>query len=174
MDQEFGKFRKKTDKFSPRDGGIEQSLLEIRRVARVVAGGKRFRFRAVVVVGDRHGKVGVGSAKGVDVSGAVDKAAEKAKKKLTSVRIVKGTIPHEIKMKYGSAKILLKPAVSGRGIIAGGAVRAVCSLAGIADVIGKILGSSNKLNNARATIKALGSFKFLKNNNADSSNKTNS
>ena len=174
MDQGSGKFRKKTEKFSPREGGLEQSLLEIKRVTRVVAGGKRFRFRAVVIVGDRKGKVGVGSAKGADVSGAVDKAAEKAKKKLTSVKIIKGTIPHEVRMKYGSANVLLKPAVSGRGIIAGGAVRVVCSLAGIADVVGKILGSSNKLNNARATIMALESFKFLKNNNADSSNKTNS
>ncbi|MEK7627361.1 MAG: 30S ribosomal protein S5 [Patescibacteria group bacterium] len=174
MDQRSGQFRKKTEKFSPREGGIEQSLLEIRRVARVVAGGKRFRFRATVVVGDRQGRVGVGSAKGVDVSGAVDKAVEKAKKRLTFVKIIKGTIPHEVRMKYGSASILLKPAVSGRGIIAGGAVRVVCSLAGIVDVVGKILGSSNKLNNARATIKALESFKLLKNNNADSSNKTNS
>ena len=174
MDQGSGKFRKKTEKFSPREGGLEQSLLEIKRVTRVVAGGKRFRFRAVVIVGDRKGKVGVGSAKGADVSGAVDKAAEKAKKKLTSVKIIKGTIPHEVRMKYGSANVLLKPAVSGRGIIAGGAVRVVCSLAGIADVVGKILGSSNKLNNAKATIMALESFKFLKNNNADSSNKTNS
>lgn len=159
MGQGAGKFRRKTEKFSPKEGGIEQSLLEIRRVARVVAGGKRFRFRATVVVGDRKGRVGVGSAKGADVSGAVDKAAEKAKKKLTSVKIIKGTIPHEVRMKYGSANILLKPAVSGRGIIAGGAVRVVCSLAGIADVVGKILGSSNKLNNARATIRALESFK---------------
>ncbi|OWK27204.1 MAG: 30S ribosomal protein S5 [Parcubacteria group bacterium GW2011_GWA2_38_13b] len=159
MDQGSGKFKKKTEKFSPREGGLEQSLLEIKRVTRVVAGGKRFRFRAVVVVGDRKGRVGVGSAKGADVSGAVDKAAEKAKKKLIFVKIIKGTIPHEIRMKYGSANIMLKPAVSGKGIIAGGAVRVVCSLAGIADVIGKILGSSNKLNNARATIKALENFK---------------
>jgi small subunit ribosomal protein S5 len=142
---------KKEDKF-------EQSLLEVKRVTRVVAGGKRFRFRAVVVIGDKRGQVGVGVAKGADVTLAVEKAVEKAKKSIDKVKIIKGTIPHEVRAKFGGARVLLKPASQGRGIIAGGAVRVVCNLAGIENISGKILGSPNKLNNARATVKALSMF----------------
>lgn len=144
---------------SGREEKFEQVLLEIRRVTRVVAGGKRFRFRAVIVIGDKNGKVGVGVAKGADVSGAVDKAVKEAKKSLIPVKLHDGTISHEVKSKYGSAKILLKPTKKGRGIIAGKTMRVVCSLAGIENITGKVLGSSNKLNNARATIEALKSLK---------------
>lgn len=134
---------------------FEEKTLELARVTRVVAGGKRFRFQAVVAVGNRQGKVGVGVAKGVDVSQAVEKAARQAKKRLVKVPIRNGTIPHEVKVKYKAAQVFLRPAPSGRGINAGGPVRVLSDLAGIRDIIGKILSrSTNKLNTARATIEA--------------------
>ncbi len=134
----------------------EQKLLDIARVVRVVAGGRRFRFRATVVIGDKKGKVGVGVSKGQDVSLSVEKAVEDAKKHLIRVKIIDGTIPHEVYAKFNTAKVLLKPGIQGRGIVAGGAVRVICDLAGIENLSGKILGKTkNKLNNARATIKAL-------------------
>lgn len=138
---------------------LEQALLEVRRVTRVVAGGKRFRFRVIVAIGDKNGKVGVGIAKGADVTTAVEKAKKIARNNLITATIIDGTIPHEIRLKYGSAKILLRPAKRGRGIIAGGVLRTICSLAGIENITAKILGSSNKLNNARATLLALSSFR---------------
>ena len=138
----------------------EQKLLDVARVVRVMAGGRRFRFRAVVVVGNRKGKVGVGVAKGQDVSLAVEKAAADAKKHFIKIPLIEGTIPHIIEAKFSSAKVLLKPGIKGRGIVAGGAVRMVCDLAGIENISGKILGKTkNKLNNARATIKALQGLK---------------
>ncbi len=138
----------------------EQKLLDVARVVRVMAGGRRFRFRAVVVIGNRRGKVGVGVAKGQDISLAVEKAVINAKKYIIKVVLIDGTIPHTIEAKFGSAKVLLKPGIKGRGIVAGGAVRIVCDLAGIENVSGKILGKTkNKLNNAQATIKALQKLK---------------
>lgn len=135
---------------------FEQKVLDIRRVTRVVAGGKRFRFRATVVIGDKKGKVGVGVAKGLDVTAAVEKAVRAAKKNLIIVPLRNGTIPHETQAKYGAAKILLKAASPGHGLIAGGAARAVCSLAGIESISAKVLGTAkNKLNNAKAAIEAL-------------------
>ena len=134
----------------------EQKLLGIARVVRVVAGGRRFRFRAVMVIGDRNGKVGVGVSKGQDVSIAVEKAVANAKKKMVKVLIVNETIPHNVEAKFGSARIILKPASKGRGIVVGGSARAVCDLAGIKNISGKILGKTkNKLSNARATVLAL-------------------
>ncbi|MBU1289897.1 30S ribosomal protein S5 [Patescibacteria group bacterium] len=134
----------------------EQKLLDVARVVRVVAGGRRFRFRAVVAIGDRKGNVGVGVSKGQDVAVAVEKAVAGAEKCLINIPLVDGTIPHKTEAKFCSAKVLLKPGIKGKGIVAGGAVRAVCELAGIENVSGKILGKTkNKLNNARATIKAL-------------------
>jgi len=133
---------------------FEQRLLDLRRVTRVVKGGRRFRFRATVVIGDRRGRAGVGVAKGTDVTDAISKAYAAAKKKMVSVALSGGTIPHDIEVKTASAHVLLKPASEGRGLIAGGAVRTVAELAGIRDITAKSLGSSNKLNVARATIEA--------------------
>jgi len=138
---------------------FDQKLLDLARVTRVVKGGRRFRFRATLVIGNRKGKVGVGVAKGADVSVAIEKAFNDAKKNMVEIKMDGNTIPHDVKIKMGSAKIILKPASEGRGIIAGGAVRAVMDLTGIKDVVSKSLGTSNKLNLARATIKALVSFK---------------
>ena len=137
----------------------EQKLLDLARVTRVVKGGRRFRFRATLVIGNRKGQVGVGVAKGSDVSDSIQKAFNDAKKNMITVKIDNNTIPHSVGQKLGSARILMKPAKEGRGIIAGGAVRAVVDLAGIRDIVSKSLGSSNKLNVARATIAALASLK---------------
>ena len=141
----------------------EQKLLDVARVVRVVAGGRRFKFRVVVVIGNKKGKVGVGVSKGQDVSSAVEKAVANAKRHLIDVPLIEGTIPHKVEAKFCSAKILIKPGMKGRGIVAGGAVRTVCELAGIENISGKILGKTkNKLNNAKATIKALQNLKSEK------------
>ncbi len=137
---------------------FDQKLLDVARVARVMKGGKRFSFRATMVIGDKKGRVGVGVGKGKDVKVASDKAVIDAKKNMIKVDVSKNSIPYRVSEKLGSAKIILKPASKGSGITAGGPVRAVLSLAGIHDVTSKILGSSNKLNNARSTIKALKQF----------------
>lgn len=148
--------RKNTHREKPE---FEQKLLDLARVTRVVKGGRRFRFRATLVIGDRKGKVGVGVAKGSDVSDAIQKAYNDAKKSMITVKLSGNTISHDVWMKLGSAKVLLKPAQEGRGVIAGGAVRAVVDLAGIRDIVSKSLGTSNKLNVARVTIEALKSLK---------------
>jgi len=148
----FGKDRPKDE--------FQTKLLDLARVTRVTGGGKRMSFRAVVVAGDKKGKVGIGVDKGKDVSQAIDKATRRAKKDLLSVIIIDGTIPHEVEAKYGPAVILLKPQKKGRGLVAGGAVRTICDLAGIKNVSSKILsGSKNKLNNAKATMEALRKLK---------------
>lgn len=139
---------------------FEQRVLDIRRVTRVVAGGKRFRFRATVVLGDHKGRVGVGVDKGADTSEAIEKAGRAARKNLILVPIKNNTIPHEVIGKFSSAVVLLRPAGEGKGIVAGGPVRVVVSLAGIINVTSKILGTTtNKLNNARAAIEALKKLK---------------
>ena len=142
---------------------FEQQLVDLTRVTRVTAGGKRLRFRACMVVGDKKGRVAEGVAKGSDVAGAVDKAVKIAKKNMINVTIVKETIPHEIQEKYGAALVLIKPARAGRGIIAGGPVRVVLKLAGIPNVTSKMLGCKNKINNVRATINALKRLRKAKN-----------
>ena len=157
MKKDNKKFRGRREKSE-----FEQKLLDLARVTRVVKGGRRFRFRATLVIGNRKGKVGVGVGKGQDVSDAIRKAFDDAKKKLIIVTKNKNTIPHDVFCKLGSAKVMLKPAPKGRGIVAGGAVRAVVDLAGIKDVVSKSLGTSNKLNVARATIEALKSFNVSK------------
>ncbi|GAG08334.1 unnamed protein product [marine sediment metagenome] len=134
---------------------FDEEVIHIDRISRTIAGGRRIRFRAAVAVGNRTGKVGIGVAKASEVILAVQKAINLAKKDLIEVPIVNGTIPHEIEEKYGAARILLKPASPGTGIIAGGAVRAVVNLAGIKNILSKILGSKNQINNLRATMKAL-------------------
>lgn len=150
-----GRFRERSPRPPREKSEFEEKLLDLARVTRVVAGGKRFRFRALVVVGDRKGRVGVGLAKGADVSQAISKGAYQAKRNIITVPMVKGTIPREIKMKYKSALVYLKPAPRGRGINAGGAVRVVSDLAGLKDIIGKIISRSNsKISTARATIQA--------------------
>jgi small subunit ribosomal protein S5 len=135
---------------------IESKLLDLARVTKVTGGGKNLKFRAVIVAGDKKGKVGIGVAKGLDVSQAVDKATRVAKKNMKQIPIIEGTIPYEVEAKFGPSVILLKPQKKGRGLVAGGTVRVVCSLAGIQDISSKILSrSTNKLNNAKATMKAL-------------------
>lgn len=134
---------------------FEQKLLDLARVTRVVKGGRRFSFRATVVIGNRKGKVGVGVGKGTDVSNAIQKGFANAKKHIINVKLDGGTISHEIFKKDGSAKIMLKPAAEGRGVIAGGAVRVVVDLLGIKDIVSKSFGTANKLNVARGTIEAL-------------------
>lgn len=138
---------------------FEQKLLDLARVTRVVKGGRRFRFRATLVIGNRKGNVGVGVAKGSDVSDAIQKAYNDAKKNMITIKLAGNTISHDVSVKLGSAKVLLKPASEGRGVIAGGAVRSVVDLAGIRDIVSKSLGSSNKLNVARATVEALKEIK---------------
>ena len=139
----------------------ESKLLDLARVTRVAAGGRRFRFRAVVVVGNKQGKVGLGIAKGMDVSQAIEKATRLAKKDLIEIPIVQDTIPFEVYSKFGAAKVLLKPKRKGKGLVAGGTVRVICELAGIKNISSKILGATkNKLNNAQATIKALKKLKI--------------
>ena len=138
---------------------FEQRMIDIARVTRVMAGGKRMRFRACVAVGNKKGRVAIGLAKGADVTGAVTKAVNKAKKEFIDIPIVNETIPHEIFHKMGAAKILFKPAKKGRGIIAGGVVRIVLELSGVKNVTSKILGSGNKVNNAKCAIEALKKLK---------------
>ena len=139
---------------------FETKLLDLARVTRVTGGGKRLRFRAVVIAGDKKSKIGIGIDKGKDVSQSIEKATARARKSMINVVIVDGTISHQVEAKVGSAVILLKPQRKGRGLVAGGAVRAICELAGIKNVSSKILsGSKNKLNNARATIQALKKLK---------------
>jgi len=148
----FGKDRPKDE--------FETKLLDLARVTRVTGGGKRMSFRATVIAGDKKGKVGIGVDKGKDVSQAIEKATRRAKKNLISVVVADGTIPHEAYAKSGPARIMLKPQKKGRGLVAGGAVRMICELAGIKNISSKILsGSKNKLNNARATIEALKKLK---------------
>lgn len=142
---------------------FDQKLLDLARVTRVVKGGRRFRFRATLVIGNRKGKVGVGVGKGADVSEAIRKAFDDAKKNLITVRMSKNSIAHNIEHKSRSAKIILKPASAGRGIIAGGAVRTVVEFAGIKDIVSKSLGTSNKLSVARATVEALATLSQAKN-----------
>jgi len=134
---------------------FEELVINIDRVSRVVKGGRRFRFKALVVVGDRKNKVGVGVAKGADVQSAVQKATDVAKKNLIVVPIVNETIPHENEIKYSGARVLLKPAAPGTGIIAGGVVRSIIGVTGIRNLLSKSLNSTNKVNIAYATIEAL-------------------
>lgn len=136
----------------------DEQVLHIDRVARVVKGGRRFRFRALVVVGDKKGKVGVGSSKGADVTAAITKATDVAKKNLKKVSLYKGTLPHEVTAKVSGANILLKPASPGTGLIAGGVVRTILEVAGVHNALSKSLGSSNKTNIAYAVMQALESL----------------
>lgn len=154
---EFGQNR--SDRPNRQDGADEKQfderVVHIDRVARVVKGGRRFRFRALVVVGDHKGKVGIGIAKGADVTSAVTKAVEVAKKHFVTIPIINGTVAHESEVKVGGARILVKPASPGTGLIAGGVVRTVLEVTGISNALSKSLGSTNKINTAYATLGAL-------------------
>jgi len=134
---------------------FEELVINIDRVSRVVKGGRRFRFKALVVVGDRKARVGVGVAKGTDVQMAVQKATDIAKKNLITIPIVNDTLPHENEVKFSGARVLLKPAAPGTGIIAGGVVRSIIGVTGIRNMLSKSLNSTNKVNIAYATIEAL-------------------
>lgn len=164
-------FKEQGNKKGPRRGGarpprekpeFDQTIVEIARVTRVMAGGKRLSFRACVVIGDRKGRVGMGLAKAKDVPQAVQKAVRQAEKNLIKVPIYEGTITHQVNVKLGAAKVMLKPAPPGTGIISGGAVRIVLELAGIENIVSKIFGTGNKINNIRATIQALSVLKKSK------------
>jgi len=156
--------KKKNSKFKTKKEKPEfdQQIVDLARVTRVMAGGKRMRFRACVVIGNRKGKVGVGLAKGKDVALAVGKAVKKAEKNIITVNMVNNTIPHEVYIKSGSSKILLKPAPEGTGVISGGAVRTVLDLAGVKNIVSKIMGTNNKVNNVKTVIEALESLKKIK------------
>lgn len=139
---------------------FESKLLALDRIAHTRAGGRKMSFRAVIIVGDKNGKVGLGVSKGKDVALAIEKATRAAKKKLIKIPIVNDTIIHEVQAKSGAAEVLIKPQRKGRGLVAGGTVRIICNLAGIKNISSKILGrTTNKLNNARATIVALKKLK---------------
>ncbi len=138
---------------------LVEEVVEVRRVTKVVAGGKRMKFRATVVVGDEDGRVGLGITKAPEVVDAVRKARVQAEKTLFSFPLIGTTIPHEVEGKVGATRLLLKPAVSGTGIIAGGSARLVLQVAGVKDVIAKARGATNGMNLAKATITALKSLK---------------
>jgi small subunit ribosomal protein S5 len=164
----------KASKQSEEKDEFEQRILDIARVTRVMAGGKRMSFRACVAVGNKNGKVGVGLGKGADVTIAINKGVKKAKQNIVDVPIVDGTIPHEIFNKYGASKLLLKPARQGKGIIGGGSVRLVLELSGLTNVSSKILGTDNKMTNAKGVIEAFTKLKRVpanKGNNTEESTK---
>jgi len=152
--------KEERSKIDPTDLNLNDKLVYINRVSKVVKGGKRLSFTALVVTGDGNGHVGVGVGKANEVPTAISKGGAIAKKNLIEVPLSGGTIPHEIVVKYGAAKVLLKPAAPGVGTIAGGSIRAVIEAAGIKDILTKSLGSANKANTAKATILGLSQLRI--------------
>lgn len=137
------------------DSAFDQKLVDLARVTRVTKGGKRMNFRACIVLGDKAGQVSFGVAKGADATIAINKAVAQAKKKLLKVDVKTGTIPYALKEKFKAAEVLIRPGKKGHGIIAGGVVRTMLELAGYHDVVAKIIGSQNKINNVKAVYNAL-------------------
>ncbi|HLC93757.1 MAG TPA: 30S ribosomal protein S5 [Patescibacteria group bacterium] len=137
----------------------EEKVIQIKRVSKKTRGGNKIGFTALVVIGNKGGKVGTGLGKATDVTSAVQKAVQTAKNNMVTVKLKGSTIAHEVEDKYGASRIILKPAPEGSGIIAGGSVRSVVELAGIKDISAKILGSNNKVGNVRCTLSALGKLK---------------
>lgn len=151
--------RRKKQRENKDDREFDQRIVEIRRVAKVGAGSKRLRMSVIVVIGDKKGRVGVGLGRGADVRAASNKAYKKAKNSLIFVNLKDDTIPHEITQKYKAAKVFLKPAAPGTGVIAGSSVRAVLELAGVKDILSKVMGTNNKVTNVYCTIEALKNLK---------------
>jgi small subunit ribosomal protein S5 len=145
--------------FSREPKEFEEEVIQIDRVTRVVKGGRRLRFRATVVIGNRNQKIGYGIGKSNEVTGAIQKAIEQAKKNIIRVPIYKSTVPHDVRTKYKSSRIILMPACEGTGIIAGGPLRKILELAGVKNVLSKIIGTKNKLINTQAAFQALGMLK---------------
>lgn len=145
--------------------GVDKKIVSIRRVSRTYSGGKRMRLSVLVVAGDKNGRVGAALAKAADVRTAEDKAFSLAKKKMVKVSLRGGTIPHQVTYKKGAARIFMKPAAPGTGVIAGGAMRAVLELVGVKDILTKVIGSSNNISNVYAAIEALQSLKPVKRSN---------
>lgn len=145
---------------------FEQKILELARVTRVTKGGKRMRFRACLIIGDRRGRVGMGVAKGGDVAMAVEKAFRKAKKALVTIPLQHETLPHVVDRKFAAARVLLKPAPQGTGLKCGGPVRVILELGGVPNAVSKVLGSNNKINNAKAVMTALKALKAQPKRNA--------
>ncbi len=145
-------------RIDPNKLALEERVVQINRVAKVVKGGRRFSFSAVIVVGDGAGHVGVGLGKAGEVPESIRKGVEDAKKNLIRIPMVGTTIPHEVRVEYGASSVLLKPASQGTGVIAGGSVRAVVESAGIRDILSKVHGSTNPVNVTRATMEALRSL----------------
>lgn len=153
MNKDYRKKEEQKDEF-------ESKLLDLSRIAHTRAGGRKMRFRALVIIGDKAGRVGIGLSKGGDVALAIEKATRLSRKHLIKIPTIGNTIPHEVSAKVGAAKIILRPQRKGRGLVAGGTVRTICHLAGIKDISSKILSrTGNKINNARATIEALKKLK---------------
>ena len=146
---------KQINRIDPTELVLNDKLISVNRVSKVVTGGKRLSFSALVVTGDGNGHVGIGLGKAGEVPEAINKGAAVAKKNLIKVPLADSTIPHETRVKFGAAEVLLKPAARGTGIIAGGSIRPVLEAAGVKDILTKSLGSANKLNTAKATILAL-------------------
>ena len=149
----------KLNKVNPHELELEERVVNINRTAKVVKGGRRFGFSALIVVGDGKGHVGMGMGKAQEVVNAIGKGTEKAKKEISKIELINNTIPYEVFGKYGGARVVLKPAAPGTGVIAGGPIRAICESVGITDILTKVIGSSNPNNVVKATMGALVTLK---------------